>query len=60
MMIINTSLAYIKIETLPKFCNLWGAISVCEQVNIHEKEDAILHVIFTQQVKENMMAKISK
>ena len=37
MMIIKTSLAYIKIETPPKFCNPSGATSVCEQVNIHEK-----------------------
>ena len=37
MMIINTSLAYIKIETPPKFCNPWDATSVCEQVNILEK-----------------------
>ena len=48
IMIINTSLAYIKIETPPKFYNLWGATSVCEQVNIREKEDTIWHVIFTQ------------
>ena len=60
MMIINTSLAYIKIDTPPKFCNLWGVTSVCEQVNIREKENAIWHVILTQQVEENMMAKISK
>ena len=60
MMMINTSLAYIKVETPPKFCNPWGATNVCEQVNIREKENAIWHVIFTQQVKENMMAKISK
>jgi hypothetical protein len=38
MIIINTSLAYIKIETPPKFCNPWGATSVCEQVYIHEKD----------------------
>jgi hypothetical protein len=37
MMIINTSLAYIKMETPPKFCNPWGATSVCEQVYNRDK-----------------------
>ena len=41
MMIINTSLAYTKVETPPKFYNPWGATSVYEQVNIREKENAI-------------------
>ena len=57
MMIINTSLAYIKVETPPKFCNPWGATSVCEQVYRREKR-CNMTCYFTQQV--NMMAKISK
>ena len=43
----------------PKFCNPWGATSVCEQVYRREKK-CNMTCYFTQQVKENMMAKILK
>ena len=43
---------YQETKAPPKFCNSWGATSECEQIYIHEREDAIWHVIFTQQVKQ--------
>ena len=47
-------------QKLPlKFCNPWGATSVCEQIDIRE-EKCNMTCYFTQQVKRSMMAKISK
>ena len=57
--IIYTWFAYIKTKAPPKFCNPWGATSVCEQIDIREKK-CNMTCYFTQQVRENMMAKISK
>ena len=32
-------IAYTKTKAPPKFCNPWGATSVCEQVHIREKRE---------------------
>ena len=50
---------HISRQSSPKFCNPWGATSVCEQIDMCEKK-CNMTCYFTQQVKENMMAKISK
>ena len=54
-----TCFAYTKTKAPPKFCNPWGATSVCEQVYRREKK-CNMTCYFTQQAKENMMAKFSK
>ena len=52
-------IAYTKTKVPPKFCNPWGATSMCEQISIDEKR-CNMTCYFTQQVKRSMMAKISK
>ena len=47
-----TCFAYTKTKAPPKFCNPWGATSMCEQISIGEKR-CNMTCYFTQQEKKN-------